>query len=119
MDCRARAGASGNLVRIRHRDGLTSHYAHLASFAAGLEVGDRVEQKQIIGYVGTTGLSTGPHVCFRVKRNGVYVDPMKIGGPAGEPVDVARFAIFRSVRDQLLADLTAGSGPVALADEAL
>jgi len=119
VEYRARAGASGNLVRIRHRDGLTSHYAHLASFAAGLEVGDRVEQKQIIGYVGTTGLSTGPHVCFRVKRNGVYVDPMKIGGPAGEPIDAARFPVFRSVRDQLLADLGVGNGPVALADEAL
>ena len=117
VEYRARAGASGNLVRIRHRDGLTSHYAHLASFAKGLQVGDRVQQKQVIGYVGTTGLSTGPHVCFRVKRNGVYVDPMKIGGPAGEPVDASRLAVFRSVRDQLLADL--GNGPVALADEAL
>lgn len=119
VEYRARAGASGNLVRIRHRDGLTSHYAHLASFAKGLQVGDRVEQKQIIGYVGTTGLSTGPHVCFRVKRHGVYVDPMKIGGPAGAPIDTSRFAVFRSVRDQLLADLGVGNGPVALADEAL
>ena len=76
-----------------------------------------LEQKEVIGYVGTTGLSTGPHVCFRVKRNGVYVDPMKIGGPAGEPVDASRLAVFRSVRDQLLADL--GDGPVALTDEAL
>ncbi len=117
VEYRARAGASGNLVRIRHRDGLTSHYAHLASFAKGLKVGDRVKQKQIIGYVGTTGLSTGPHVCFRVKRNGVYVDPMKIGGPAGEPVADARLAVFRSIRDQLLADL--GEGPVAVANEAL
>ncbi|MEM9174624.1 MAG: peptidoglycan DD-metalloendopeptidase family protein [Myxococcota bacterium] len=117
VEYRARAGASGNLVRIRHRDGLTSHYAHLASFAKGLEVGDRVKQKQIIGYVGTTGLSTGPHVCFRVKRHGVYVDPMKIGGPAGSPVAASRLPVFRSVRDRLLADL--GDGPVALADEAL
>ena len=52
-----------------------------------------------------------------MKRNGVYVDPMKIGGPAGEPVADARLPVFRSIRDQLLADL--GDGPVTLADEAL
>jgi murein DD-endopeptidase MepM/ murein hydrolase activator NlpD len=117
IEYRARAGASGNLVRIRHQNGLTSHYAHMQSFAKGLKVGSRVEQKQVIGYVGTTGLSTGPHVCFRVKRDGKYVDPMKISGPAGEPVEPTRFAAFQDVRDQLLADL--GSGPLSSADGAL
>jgi murein DD-endopeptidase MepM/ murein hydrolase activator NlpD len=117
VEYRARAGASGNLIRIRHQGGLTSHYAHLQSFAEGLNVGDRVEQKQVIGYVGSTGLSTGPHVCFRVKRDGTYVDPMKISGPAGAPVAAAKLPAFRSVRDRLLADL--GAGPIAMADEAL
>ena len=118
VEYRARAGASGNLIRIRHMGGMTSHYAHLASFAKGLKVGDRVSQKEIIGYVGSTGLSTGPHVCFRVKRDGTYIDPMKISGPAGDPVAISRQAVFRSVRDQLLADL--GQGPLAMmADEAL
>ncbi len=117
VEYRARAGASGNLVRIRHKGGLTSHYAHLQSFAEGLQVGDRVKQKQVIGYVGSTGLSTGPHVCFRVKRDGTYVDPMKISGPAGAPVAAAKLPAFRSVRDRVLADL--GAGPIAMADEAL
>lgn len=117
VEFRGRAGASGNLVRIRHANGITSHYAHLSRFASGLEVGDRVDQKQVIGYVGSTGLSTGPHVCFRVKRNGRYVDPMKIEGPAGAPVEPERLAVFHSVRDRLLADL--GPGPVSLVDEAL
>ncbi len=117
VEYKARAGASGNLIRVRHQGGLTSHYAHLARFAPNLEVGDRVEQKQIIGYVGSTGLSTGPHVCFRVKRDGEYVDPMEISGPAGDPVGVERLAVFRSVRDQLLADL--GPGPRSVSDEAL
>ena len=117
VEYRARAGASGNLIRIRHIDGYTSHYAHLASFAKDLAVGDRVEQKQIIGFVGSTGLSTGPHVCFRVKRHGHYVDPMRISSPAGLPVDADKLIVFNNVRDRLLADL--GPGPLNVADEAL
>jgi murein DD-endopeptidase MepM/ murein hydrolase activator NlpD len=117
VEYRARAGASGNLIRIRHSGGYTSHYAHLSRFAEGLSVGDRVEQKQLIGYVGSTGLSTGPHVCFRVKKHGNYVDPMRIRSPAGSPVDEATLVVFRNVRDRLLADL--GPGPISLADEAL
>ena len=117
VEYRARAGASGNLVRIRHAGGYTSHYAHLSRFAAGLEVGDRVEQKELIGYVGSTGLSTGPHVCFRVKKDGRYVDPMQIKSPAGPSVDRDQRVAFESVRDELLADL--GTGPLAVVDEAL
>jgi murein DD-endopeptidase MepM/ murein hydrolase activator NlpD len=117
VEYRARAGASGNLVRIRHIGGYTSHYAHLSGFAKNLSVGDKVEQKQIIGYVGNTGLSTGPHVCFRVKKNGSYVDPMRIASPAGLPVDGHDLLVFRNVRDRLLADL--GPGPLNVTDEAL
>ena len=117
VEYRARAGASGNLVRIRHAGGYTSHYAHLSKFASDLKVGDQVEQKQLIGYVGSTGLSTGPHVCFRVKLDGDYVDPMRIASPAGAPIDVGKLVVFESVRDQLLADL--GPGPLNLTDEAL
>ena len=114
---KGRAGASGNLIRVRHVNGYTSHYAHLSRFAKDLKVGDRVEQKQVIGYVGSTGLSTGPHVCFRVKKDGRYVDPLKISSPAGTPVGRDQLAEFESVRDELLADL--GSGPISLAEEAL
>ena len=117
VEYKARAGASGNLIRIRHKGGLTSHYAHLQNFVTSLKVGDRVQQKQIIGYVGSTGLSTGPHVCFRVKRDGRYVDPMRISGPGGLPVEANHMVAFASVRDQLLADL--GYGPLSSTDEAL
>jgi murein DD-endopeptidase MepM/ murein hydrolase activator NlpD len=117
VEYKARAGASGNLVRIRHPGGYTSHYAHLSNFKSGLKVGDKVEQKQVIGYVGSTGLATGPHVCFRVKKNGEYVDPMKISSPAGAPVDGTELVHFEIVRDELLANL--GQSPVSLADEAL
>lgn len=117
VEFRARAGASGNLVRIRHSGGYTSHYAHLSSFARDLKVGDKVRQKEIIGYVGSTGLSTGPHVCFRVKKNGQYVDPMRLAKPAGPSIEGDRIDHFRDIRDQRLADL--GQGPFIAANEAL
>ena len=117
VEFRSRAGASGNLIRVRHSGGYTSHYAHLSSFARGLNVGDKVRQKQVIGYVGSTGLSTGPHVCFRVKKNGQYVDPMQIAKPAGPAIEYDRIDHFRDVRDQRLADL--GRGPFIAANEAL
>ncbi len=117
VEFRSRAGASGNLIRIRHSGGFTSHYAHLSNFARGLNVGDKVRQKEIIGYVGSTGLSTGPHVCFRVKKNGQYVDPMRIAKPAGPAIGYDRIDHFRDVRDQRLADL--GRGPFLAANEAL
>ena len=117
VEFRARAGASGNLVRIRHSGGYTSHYAHLSRFARDLNVGDKVRQKEIIGYVGSTGLSTGPHVCFRVKKNGQYVDPMRMAKPAGPAIEGDQIDHFRSIRDQRLADL--GQGPFIAANEAL
>ena len=117
VEFKARAGASGNLIRIRHSGGFTSHYAHLSNFSRGLNVGDKVRQKEIIGYVGSTGLSTGPHVCFRVKKNGQYVDPMRIAKPAGPAIEYDRIDHFRDVRDQRLADL--GRGPFIAANEAL
>jgi murein DD-endopeptidase MepM/ murein hydrolase activator NlpD len=117
VEYKARAGASGNLIRIRHSGGYTSHYAHLSRFQRSLRIGDRVEQRQVIGYVGSSGLSTGPHVCFRVKKDGHYVDPMKISSPAGHPIDREQLADFRSIRDQLLASL--GPAPVNLVDDAL
>jgi murein DD-endopeptidase MepM/ murein hydrolase activator NlpD len=75
---RGPAGGAGNMVTIAHDGGLTTLYMHLSKFAAGQKVGDRIEAKTVIGYVGTTGLSTGPHLHFGVKKNGSYVDPSKL-----------------------------------------
>ena len=111
------AGGSGNLVKIRHRNGYVSYYAHLSRFEQGLRVGSVVEQKQVIGYVGETGLATGPHVCFRLQKNGRYVNPLDISTPAGDPVATADRLRFESARDLLLADL--GTGIQLVADEAL
>src|SRR5690606_33322253 len=65
-----RAGGFGRLVKIKHANGYESYYAHLSSYARGLRVGDRVSQKQVIGYVGQSGLATGPHLCFRIQKDG-------------------------------------------------
>jgi murein DD-endopeptidase MepM/ murein hydrolase activator NlpD len=102
---RSWTGGNGNLVKVRHENGYVSSYAHLSRYADGLRVGDRVEQKQVIGYVGRTGLATGPHVCFRIQRNGKYVDPGRLRMPTGVPIAKAQVPVFRATRDALLAEL--------------
>jgi murein DD-endopeptidase MepM/ murein hydrolase activator NlpD len=110
-------GGFGNLVKIRHANGYVSYYAHLSHFAAGLRVGDQVQQKQVIGYVGQTGLATGPHVCFRVAKDGRYVNPARVRSPAAKPISEASFEAFIATRDVLLSELDAG--PFVASGEAL
>jgi len=81
----AQAGANGNLVSIRHDDGLTSYYAHLSRFAAGLKAGTEVHARQAIGFVGSTGRSTGPHLHFGLKKNGKFIDALKYKVRPGRP----------------------------------
>ena len=89
-------GANGNLVSIRHESGYESHYAHLSRFASGLSRGDTVRQRQIIGYVGSTGRSTGPHLHFGLKRHGRFVDPQaELNGP-GRQLPGAQMTRFRA-----------------------
>ena len=68
------AGASGNLVKVMHPGGVETGYAHLSRFAEGLKVGDKVKRMQLVGYVGSTGRSTGPHLHFSASRNGAFFD---------------------------------------------
>jgi murein DD-endopeptidase MepM/ murein hydrolase activator NlpD len=114
---RGYAGGFGNLIKIRHARGYVSYYGHLSRFGAGLKVGQRVRQKQVIGYVGSTGLSTGPHVCFRIAQDGRYFDPAKLHTPAGEPILAQRRPEFLASRDELLARLDAST--LVATDEAL
>jgi murein DD-endopeptidase MepM/ murein hydrolase activator NlpD len=75
---RGPAGGAGNLVMIKHDGGIETAYMHLSKFADGIKVGQKVPAKTIIGYVGTTGLSTGPHLHFGVKQGGAWIDPSKL-----------------------------------------
>lgn len=106
---RSRAGGFGNLVKVRHKNGYVSYYAHLSRYASGLPIGSRVQQKQVIGYVGSTGLATGPHVCFRVQKDGQYVNPARIraGNRASVPAEL--MSTFSASRDMLLAELDGGA----------
>jgi murein DD-endopeptidase MepM/ murein hydrolase activator NlpD len=106
---RGRAGSYGNLVKVRHPNGYVSYYAHMSRFGDGLAVGDAVHQKQVLGYVGSTGLSTGPHVCFRVAKDGRFVDPASLRTPGGTPVSPARLGEFVMARDALFEQLDGGA----------
>ena len=80
------AGGYGNQIIVKHVAGLESMYAHLSGYARGIATGQRVRQGQVIGFVGSTGMSTGPHLDFRLRQNGKFIDPTKAINPRGEPV---------------------------------
>ena len=79
-------GAGGNTVRIRHNSVYSTAYLHLSKYARGLKAGQRVRQGEVIGYVGSTGRSTGPHLDFRVWKNGTPINPLKMDSPPAEPL---------------------------------
>ena len=92
----------GNQVILRHRNGYTTYYGHLSGFCPGIRKGAKVRQKQVIGYVGSTGLSTGPHLDYRVSRDGRFRNPVKEVFPAGLPIEKAEIETFHQRRDQML-----------------
>jgi murein DD-endopeptidase MepM/ murein hydrolase activator NlpD len=91
------AGGGGNQIRIRHAGGYETYYLHLSRFAKGVRAGTRVTQNEVIGYVGATGTATGPHLDYRLRKNGVFVNPIaehrKL--PPGEPIRGAHLTEFR------------------------
>jgi murein DD-endopeptidase MepM/ murein hydrolase activator NlpD len=98
-------GGYGNLVEIRHANGFVTRYAHLNGFASGLRAGARVSQGQVIGYVGMTGLATGPHLHYEMHRSGRPVDPLNVDIPAGDPIPaeyLERWSVEADVRFALL-----------------
>ncbi len=89
------SGGGGNTVKIRHNSTYTTAYLHLQGYAKGLAVGKRVKQGELIGYVGSTGLSTGPHLDFRVWKNGTPINPLKMEAPPADPVKSSNRESFR------------------------
>lgn len=109
-----RKGGNGIQVLLRHRAGYETYYNHLSRVAKGVRPGVRVAQKQVIGYVGSTGLSTGPHLDYRVSRNSAFVNPLSEkflpGAPIPEPQRTAFLAQAGALIDRLERDATVGEG---------
>ncbi|HEX6975769.1 MAG TPA: M23 family metallopeptidase, partial [Vicinamibacterales bacterium] len=82
------AGGGGNQVRLKHSGGIETYYLHLSRFAKGIRAGTRVSQGEVIGYVGATGTATGPHLDYRLKKNGTFVNPLAYHRslPPGDPI---------------------------------
>ncbi|MGD8394788.1 MAG: peptidoglycan DD-metalloendopeptidase family protein [Candidatus Eiseniibacteriota bacterium] len=106
-----RKGANGNMVILDHPNGYQTYYLHLSGFGRGIRRGARVQQGQVIGYVGSTGRSTGPHLDFRVKRHQRFINPLKLTLPPGPPVPEAEIEQFEDVwaRMALVRDCIPGS----------
>lgn len=98
-------GGAGNFLYIKHNATYTTAYMHLQKFAAGIKEGSRVSQGQLIGYVGSTGLSTGPHLDFRFFMNGKPVNPLKVESPPAVPVDEKNMPAFKLVVESQLEQL--------------
>jgi murein DD-endopeptidase MepM/ murein hydrolase activator NlpD len=94
-------GGYGKYVRIRHANGYQTAYGHMTAFARGLTAGSKVRQGQVIGFVGSTGLSTGAHVHYEILINDRFVDPMKVKLPRGRVLEGSTLALFEKDREQL------------------
>jgi murein DD-endopeptidase MepM/ murein hydrolase activator NlpD len=103
------SGASGNMVHLKHASGVETYYLHLSTFGKGIRTGARVEQGQTIGRVGATGAATGPHLDYRLKKSGVFVNPLAVHArqAPGEPISESELAAFTAARDDLASRLTA------------
>lgn len=96
---------NGNYVKIKHDDTYQTQYLHMSGFADGIRAGSHVKQGQTIGYVGSTGLATGPHVCFRFWKNGRQVNHLRLNFPPPEPLPESELAKFNEQRDVYLKQL--------------
>jgi murein DD-endopeptidase MepM/ murein hydrolase activator NlpD len=106
-------GGYGKYIRVRHANGYETAYGHMTAFARNMDVGTHVRQGQVIGFVGSTGLSTGAHVHYEILVNGRFVDPMRIKLPRGRSLDGSMLASFEQERDRLDGMMSRGPARVA------
>ncbi|MFI3267900.1 MAG: peptidoglycan DD-metalloendopeptidase family protein [Rikenellaceae bacterium] len=102
------SGGGGNTIKIKHARGYVSGYLHLSRYAKGLKVGSRVSQGDVIGYVGSTGLSTGPHLDFRIWKNGTPIDPLKMSNEKGEDITASQKESYESVKVKVIDEVKSG-----------
>jgi len=95
-------GGNGKYVRIKHANGYSTGYAHLSLYAKGIKIGARVKQNQVIGFVGSTGLSTGPHLHYEMLKNGVFINPLRLDLPPGDMMKKEYLDEFSTKRDHFL-----------------
>jgi len=112
---RGRDPGRGNYVILRHANGYASHYYHLQRFAGGLRTGQRVDQGQVIGTVGSTGLSTGPHLHYGMQHNGRYINPLRLQSPSTAPLPGEMLAEFQEHCARVLAPIAGPASKKALA----
>jgi murein DD-endopeptidase MepM/ murein hydrolase activator NlpD len=111
-------GGYGKYVRLKHNNGYETAYGHMSAYAKGMEPGKRVRQGQVIGFVGSTGMSTGAHVHYEILVNGRFVDPMRIKLPRGRSLEGPLMASFEKERDRLDAMMNNRGGAARVSDAA-
>jgi murein DD-endopeptidase MepM/ murein hydrolase activator NlpD len=106
-------GGYGKYVRIKHTNGYETAYGHMTAYARGIEPGAKVRQGQVIGFVGSTGLSTGAHLHYEIMVNGRFVDPMRIRLPRGRVLEEQVLTAFETERDRIDGMMARGGARVA------
>jgi murein DD-endopeptidase MepM/ murein hydrolase activator NlpD len=112
IETAGRNGAYGRYIRIRHNGTYKTAYAHLQGYVRGIKRGKRVRQGQVIGYVGSSGRSTGPHLHYEILRNGKQINPKRLNLPSGrilKGAELARFQTARAALETRLAALPSGA----------
>ncbi|MCA1453180.1 M23 family metallopeptidase [Bradyrhizobium sp. BRP22] len=109
-------GGYGKYVRIKHNNGYETAYGHMSAFAKGMEAGKRVRQGQVIGFIGSTGMSTGAHVHYEILVNGRFVDPMRVKLPRGRSLDGPMLANFEKERDRIDAQMNSRGSSRVVSD---
>ena len=98
---------NGNYVKVKHNSVYTTQYLHMSKIKKGIRPGVRVKQGDVIGFVGSTGLATGPHVCYRFWKNGKQVDPYRQKLPKSEPIKKANLETYKAIKNKVIKELEA------------